>query len=182
MTGGGPGNTLRAVFLDRDGTIIVDRNYLSDPAGVEFLPGAIEGMRRLSKLGLALVVVSNQSGVGRGYYTLADMNAVMEKFTGDLREAGVIIDGVYTCPHAPEEHCRCRKPATGMALDAAKDLKIRSKGGYMIGDKASDIRFGKAIECRTVLIGTAPSGAGEDKIAGDLAQAAQWIEEMEKNA
>src|SRR5271166_4576848 len=100
----------RFVALDRDGTIIVERQYLSDPEAVELLPGAAAGLRTMRNLGLGLVVVTNQSAVGRGYFDLARLDEIHGRLRELLAGEDVTIDGIYVCPHTPEDGCRCRKP------------------------------------------------------------------------
>ena len=118
------GDLRPAILLDRDGTIIVDRHYLSNPAEVELLPGAVAGLRRLADAGFALVVVSNQSGVARGLLTEADVAAVNARTAALLANEGIQIAGWYYCPHGPEAGCDCRKPAAGMAERAAAELGV----------------------------------------------------------
>jgi D,D-heptose 1,7-bisphosphate phosphatase len=133
----------KAVFLDRDGTIIADKGYLSDPAEIAFLPGVIDALRQLQQMGYLLVVVSNQSGIGRGYFTEDRYLQVQEQFRQLLSRRGIKLDGIYYCPHGPEEACGCRKPAIGMALQAAADLNIDLAASCMVGDKDSDLEFGR---------------------------------------
>ena len=114
-----------AVFLDRDGTLIVEKKYLSDPTDVELERGVIEGLALLQSVGWPLVVVTNQSGIGRGYFGLDAAVAVNDRIDAILREHGVVLSAWYLCPHAPEEGCRCRKPERGLADRAAEDLGIR---------------------------------------------------------
>ena len=113
-----------AVFLDRDGTIIVEKVYLSDPAGVELIPGAVEGLHRFCRAGFLLVVVTNQAGIARGRYTIDDYRAVEDRLSEMLGEHGVSLDATYFCPHHPDwtGPCDCRKPATGMHMQAADVL------------------------------------------------------------
>ncbi len=144
----------RAVFLDRDGTIIYDRGYLRDPEQVQLLPGAGEALSRLRKEGFYLVLVSNQSGIGRGLMTSEDLKQVHRRLVTLLAKHSVRLDGVYYCPHAPWEGCICRKPAPGMLLRAADELGINLTGSFMVGDKSEDIEAGKRAGCRTILIGT----------------------------
>ena len=132
----------RAIFLDRDGTLIVDVGYPRDPDRVEILPGALEALRRFS--GWALVVVSNQSGIGRGLITPAEAAAVHERFVARFAEAGIVFAGVYYCPHAPDAGCACRKPEPGMLRDAARELGLDLAASIMIGDKAADVAAGVA--------------------------------------
>ncbi|MEG6552093.1 HAD-IIIA family hydrolase, partial [Desulfocurvibacter africanus] len=116
--------TKRYVVLDRDGTIIVDKHYLADPEGVELLPGAVEGLARLAGAGLGLVVATNQSGIGRGYFGEEDLHLVNARLSEVLAEHGVHIERYYFCPHGPEADCACRKPCTGLLDQAARELGL----------------------------------------------------------
>ena len=141
-----------AVFLDRDGTLIEDREYLSDPAGVRLLPGVPEGLRRLREAGFALVVVTNQSGIGRGRMTEADYLRVAAEVDRQLAEHGVALDAVYYCPASPaansnDEHPD-RKPAPGMFLRAARDLDLDLAHSYSVGDSLRDLIAGRSAGCR----------------------------------
>ena len=102
----------RYVLLDRDGTIIVDKHYLADPAEVELLPGAAKGLRQIQRLGYGLILITNQSGVGRGKFTTETVDAVHEELVRQLKCEGINLDGIYYCPHVPEDDCNCRKPRT----------------------------------------------------------------------
>ncbi len=133
----------RALFLDRDGTLIVDVGYPSEPARVELIAGAAEALRSMSRDWL-LVVISNQSGIGRGLVTPEQATAVHDRFVAAFAEAGVAFAAFYYCPHAPEANCACRKPAPGMLLDAAEELGIDLASSIVIGDKASDVEAGRA--------------------------------------
>ncbi|GHU89451.1 D,D-heptose 1,7-bisphosphate phosphatase [Clostridia bacterium] len=133
----------RAVFLDRDGTIIKDCHYLKDPAQVELLPGVAEALRELKRRGFLLILVSNQSGIARGYFTERDLQAVQDRLNAVLSEHGAALDGAYNCPHAPDDDCGCRKPKIGMALAAKRDFDLDLSESYMVGDKQSDIEFGR---------------------------------------
>lgn len=174
----------RYVLLDRDGTIIVDKHYLHDPDGVELLPGAIEGLKKMQELGFGLAVLTNQSGVGRGYYDEASVHACNLRMKELLSLHGVVIDGVYHCPHAPEETCDCRKPATGMMDQAARELDFEPSRAYMVGDKKADMGVGRNTGATTILVRTGKGAEQEAKCAGvadfvadDLLQAAKYIEE-----
>lgn len=182
-----------AVFLDRDGTIMREAEYLSDPAGVELLPGAAEGIRRLRQAGFAVVVASNQSGVARGYFDEATVGRVNARLAELLAAAGAGLDGVYYCPHYPgasvaqyARACDCRKPAPGMLLAAARDLGLDLGRSWVVGDKLSDIEFGGRQGLKTILVltgygaqtreaGFAADGPKPDFIADDLAAAARLI-------
>jgi D-glycero-D-manno-heptose 1,7-bisphosphate phosphatase len=125
----------RALFLDRDGTLIVDVGYPRDPAQVAILPGAAAALAALPA-DVALVIVTNQSGLARGLVTPAEAAAVQTEVERQFAAAGVRFAGVYVCPHGPDDGCRCRKPAPGMLLDAARDLGLDLARSLMIGDKA----------------------------------------------
>lgn len=140
----------RAVFLDRDGTIIEEKNYLSNPAQVILINGAAQAIRRLSKAGFLIVMVSNQSGVARGKFTEETVNAVNQQVEHLLWRQGAKLDAVYFCPHHEEGSCsryavscNCRKPKPGMGLRAARELSIDLAESFMVGDKHSDIEFGQ---------------------------------------
>lgn len=166
----------RAVFLDRDGTLIVDRGYLKDPGEVALLPGVPEALRKLKAAGCLLVVVTNQSGIGRGYFTHDDVLRAQARLEALLAEEGVILDGHYYCPHGPDEHCPCRKPAPGMLQQAARDLTIDLAASAMIGDKASDAEAGMAAGCgRNFRIGAAEEGGAAYEMVSDLPEAARRI-------
>jgi len=149
------------VFLDRDGTVIEDVGYPSDPGSVRLIAGAAEGIRRLRESGLAAVIVSNQSGVGRGLFTMADLERVHERTSELLAEAGAQLDGAYYCPHAPDDGCECRKPATGLIDRARRELRLSLDGCVLIGDKPSDIEAGTASGCSTILFGGAESASSQ---------------------
>lgn len=152
----------RALFLDRDGTIIEDMNYLSDPAKICFLPGAQEALRRFQDAGYQLVIVTNQSGIGRGFMTAEESTAVHERVVAALAEARVRIDGSYICPHAPKDRCECRKPQPTLLRRAARELDIDLSSSFMIGDKYSDVGAGAAAGCTTLLINHKPGDARQD--------------------
>lgn len=132
-----------ALFVDRDGTLIVEHGYLGDPAGVELLPGVAQALREARTAGHPVVVISNQAGVGRGRFSLADAYAVMAELRRRLRAAGVELDSVRFCPHAPEDGCHCRKPGTLLFERAAEDLQIHLPHSFMVGDKQLDAEAGR---------------------------------------
>ncbi len=173
----------RFVLLDRDGTINVDKHYLKDPDQIALLPGAIRGLRRLAALDLGLVVVTNQSGIGRGYLTAERLAAIHARLRALLEDEGIILDGIYFCPHAPDgPACNCRKPLTGMAEQAMRDHRFDPARAFMIGDKEIDIAFGRAIGATSILVRTGYGADGEkagtnaDYVADDLDDAARFIE------
>jgi len=142
------------VALDRDGTIIQEHHYLSNPEEVELIPGAAEGLSKMQAIGLALVVVTNQSGINRGYFDLGRLKLIHQRLGELLSIEGVHLSGVYFCPHRPEDGCRCRKPETGMLESAAQDLDLNPLECVVIGDKASDIEMGRRIGATTLLVRT----------------------------
>jgi D-glycero-D-manno-heptose 1,7-bisphosphate phosphatase len=171
----------RTVILDRDGTIVVDRDYLDDPAQLQFLPGALEGLRLLRERGHRLVVVTNQSGVGRGRFPLARVAEVHARLGHLLREAGAAIDGIYYCPHRPEDRCECRKPKPALVLQAAAELGFEPAASVVIGDKSSDIELGRNLGATTMLVsatGRTSDGtpAAPDYVVRDLLEAARLLE------
>ena len=173
------------VALDRDGTIIEDKHYLSDPGQVFLLPGAAKALAGLGDLGLVLLVVTNQSGIGRGYFSVEDMHAVNAKLDSMLEEYGVEIRGYYYCPHAPGDGCDCRKPLPGLIHSACEDLGLDPDKGFVVGDKCSDIGLGLNVGAKTVLVRTGYGVAQEaenrckpDFIGDDLIQAAEFIKKV----
>lgn len=175
------------VILDRDGTVIEDRDYLSDPAGVKLLPGTAEGLRLLADSGYGLIVISNQSGVGRGYFTMREVEAVNGEIERQLAAHGIKLAGIYVCPHAPEDRCTCRKPATGLLVRAAGETGFDPSRSVVIGDKISDLEMGRAVGALTVLVQTGKGGAEAEKltdqadiVASDLKQAAESIIERQR--
>jgi D-glycero-D-manno-heptose 1,7-bisphosphate phosphatase len=142
------------VFLDRDGTLIVEKDYLSDPDGVRIEEGVIEGLAMLMGRGHPLIVLSNQSGVGRGLFKESDAQRVNARIADMLRLRGIEIMAWYFCPHAPESRCSCRKPLPGMAVAASRDWNLGLPGSYVIGDKRSDLELADAIDATGILVTT----------------------------
>jgi D-glycero-D-manno-heptose 1,7-bisphosphate phosphatase len=161
----------RAVFLDRDGTINVEKEYLYLAADFEFVPGAAEAIRLLNQAGFMVVVVTNQSGVARGYYTEDDVEQLHRHIDHELERGGAHVDTWLYCPHHPAGRgsyalpCNCRKPLPGMLRDAAALHDIDLDNSVMIGDKLADIEAGIAAGCRTILVRTG-YGAGEEQHVG----------------
>ena len=182
-----------AVFLDRDGTINEQMGYVNHISRFQLLPGVGAAIARLNRQGLPVVVVTNQSGLARGYFPAALLEAVHEKMFRQLAEAGAHIDGLYLCPHHPEakearyrQACDCRKPKTGMLEQAARELGLDLPRSYVIGDRWSDLRCGDAVGASTILVRTG-YGRGDacyigptqtvqpDFIAEDLCEAVDWL-------
>jgi len=173
----------RVVILDRDGTIIADRHYLSDPDGVELLPSAALGLQKLQGLGLRLVLIYQSVRNRPGLFSIQEVNAVNERMTSLLGQQGVKLEGIFVCPHAPEESCECRKPKPWLATLATETLGLSLADAFVIGDKACDIQLGHNIGGITLLIltddGEQQARNGECRphfIARDLLEAARLIE------
>lgn len=173
-----------AAFLDRDGTLIAERGYLSDPEGVELIPGVAAALRETRTAGHPVVVISNQSGVGRGKFSLGRAYEVMARLRHVLRAEAVELDAIYLCPHAPDAGCDCRKPGTALFARAADDLQISLGRSVMIGDKRLDAAAGRAMGGVGVLVGTGYGGREEDagveagapyRYARDAAEALRWF-------
>ena len=163
----------RAVFLDRDGTLNVEKGYIRDVADIELYPGAAQAVRLLNDAGILAILVTNQTGAARGYYTIEHVHALNSRVAELLmQQAGSRLDGLYYCPHykdgtVPEftKDCDCRKPAPGMILQARRDLPdIDLAQSFVIGDKATDITFARNAGCRGILLRT---GYGEQVLAGE---------------
>lgn len=188
---GTPDRKIRVVFLDRDGPVVVDREYLHRLEQVDLAPGAADGLRILQGMGFALVVASNQSGIARGRFTEDDVRAVHEYLRTILAEQGVNLQGVFYCPHHPEGSvpeyaviCECRKPALGLARQAESFLgEIDYVNSWVIGDKPSDAAFGQALGARTALLRsqywTSAPTPPPDLIVNSLFEAAQKIRTWE---
>lgn len=149
--------TLRpAVFIDRDGTIIAEKVYLSRPEGVELITGTAEALRSLRDAGFVLVIVTNQAGIARGLYGLDEYHAVAARLGAVLEEAEASVEATYFCPHHPDVtgSCECRKPASGMYRQAARELGLDLAGSYYVGDKSSDVLPARELGGRGVLVRT----------------------------
>ncbi len=147
----------KAVFIDRDNTLIEDPGYIHKPEDVKLLNGVPEGLKKLRSAGFLLIVVSNQSGIGRGYYGEEDFHAVNRKLQELLLPYGVWIDAFYFCPHKPGDGCSCRKPGTGMVERAAKEWNIDVTKSYVVGDKDSDVELALRAGCKCgIKVGVPP--------------------------
>ncbi len=146
----------RAVFLDRDGTIARDVHYCRRSEDFEILPTVPEAIRLLNENGFKVVVITNQSGIARGYFTEETLAQIHQKMADELAKYGAWVDAIYYCPHHPDDGCQCRKPKTALFLKAAGEHNIDLKSSYVVGDMQMDIDAGKALGCKTVLVTTAP--------------------------
>lgn len=173
------------MFLDRDGTLNVDREYLSDPAQLEIIPGTARALRRLMDAGFLLIIVTNQSGIGRGYYTLAGMHAVNERLCAELAKDGVRFEKIYFAPESPEQPSRGRKPSPQFLFDARDEFGVELAQCYMVGDKLIDLECGwNAGVKNSILVRTGygakverenPSAVARGMVVDDLPAAAAWI-------
>jgi len=182
------GERARAVFLDRDGTIVEDVGYLRRVEDIRLLPGAAEALNRLKAAGFLLVIVTNQSAVARGWLTERELLTIEGELEARLRRLGAAIDAFYYCPHLPEgeaapyaRRCSCRKPAPGMLTRAAGEMGIALSASWMVGDSERDVEAGRRAGCRTVLLGRAGREVATFA-AKNLAQAAQLILEADEPA
>jgi D-glycero-D-manno-heptose 1,7-bisphosphate phosphatase len=174
-----------AVFLDRDGTLIEEKDYLSDPQGVVLFPGVGRALRRLMDAGLKLVVVTNQSGIGRGYYAEAGMHRVNRRMQDLLRTDGVQFEAIYFAPEAPDQPSRGRKPQPQFLFDARDAHAIDLTRSFMVGDKRADLECGWNARVRqSILVRTGygrqterdlGTDVGRTVVVADLAEAAEWI-------
>lgn len=146
------------VFLDRDGTLNPDPGYIGSPDRFELFPGVAAALARLTRAGARLVVVTNQSGVGRGLFSSADLDAIHAKLRRLLHDAGASLDAIYACPHHPDERCSCRKPETGMIDQAVRELEIDLSRSYLIGDHAKDMELAKRVGAKRVWVTTSEHG------------------------
>ena len=174
----------RAVFLDRDGTLAAHVHYMRRPEEFRLLPGSGEAIARLNAAGSLVVVVTNQSGIARGYLTEEALGRIHLAMRRELARFGAWVDAIYHCAHHPDDGCACRKPKPGMLLRAAEELSLPLGRCVMVGDKPLDVLAGKAAGMRTVLVRTgAPPPPGEasapavqpDLEAGTLTEAVDWI-------
>jgi D-glycero-D-manno-heptose 1,7-bisphosphate phosphatase len=165
----------RAVFLDRDGVIVVDRGYVHRVEDFAFVPGTVRALQRLQVAQWRLVVVTNQSGIARGLYSPVDYDRFTAHLRSQLAESGVELDAVYHCPHLPDAtvtqyrlDCACRKPAPGMLLRAARELSLDLPASVMVGDRLSDLQAGRAAGVgRCLLVRTGRSLAAEETAQAD---------------
>jgi D-glycero-D-manno-heptose 1,7-bisphosphate phosphatase len=180
-----------AVFLDRDGTIAEEVGYLNHASRFRMFPFTATAIRRLNEAGLPVIVVTNQSGVGRGYFPDSLVNTVNELMTQQLAKLGAPIEAIYYCPHISAENCSCRKPRTGMLDRAALEHALDLQRSFVVGDRYGDVELARNAGARSVLVRTG-YGEGEltwhaakwptppDFVAEDLTQAADWILRQQK--
>ncbi len=170
------------VLLDRDGTLIFEKAYLKDPEEVELLPGAVVGLQKLKKAGFSCTVISNQSGIGRGFFRRDEADAVNQRLKDLLAREDITLKGIYYCPHRPDEGCRCRKPGIALVQKAAAEQGIGlDRLAAMVGDKAEDLKTGDALGIASILVRTGygletfAKGFCGDVCCDTLDDAARWI-------
>jgi heptosyltransferase-2 len=174
------------VFLDRDGTLNYDPGYLKSAAELRMLPGVAAALARLKGAGARLVVVTNQSGIGRGFLTLKDLEAVHARLQGILEQADAALDAIYFCPHHPDDGCRCRKPGTAMIERAVSELQLDLKRSYIVGDHFRDVQLARTVGAKAVLLVSErvdaqalerlkAEQAEPDIIVASMAEAVDWI-------
>jgi len=166
-----------AVFIDRDGTIMQDADYCSDPREVKIFPRVAEALRRLKSKGFKLIIITNQSGIGRGFFTVEQYRAVEAEVLRQLGDG--LIDATYFCPDVPGQHSSCRKPAPGMIVEATREHQIDLARSFLIGDKEIDAECGRNVGMRTIRVRTGfdreTAGSVADWVAEDLPAAAKII-------
>ena len=175
------GTNKRAVFLDRDGTINKDVNYCSSIENFVILPGVPEAIRLLNQNGFLVIVITNQSGIARGYFSEEKLSQIHTHMKNRLVKDNAHIDAIYYCPHHPDENCDCRKPLPKLILQAAADYKIDLTKSFMIGDDPKDVRAGNNAGCKSILLNNSPTPSPllkdlkPDYISSGLLDAAKWI-------
>ena len=173
----------KVIFLDRDGTINVEKSYLHKWEDFEFEKNAIEGLKELKNLGYEFIVVTNQSGIGRGYYTEEDLVTLNNQMTEKLKEFGIEILECFYCPHHPEKgigkykvDCNCRKPNPGMLLEGIKKYNVDIDNSFMIGDKKGDLEAGKKAGLKSILVLTGYGKKIEEEVKGNYLIAKDLLE------
>ena len=176
----------RAVFIDRDGTINVNYGYISDPDDFKMYPGVAKGIKLLNEKGFKIIVITNQSGIARGYFSKGVLENIHEKMKKELSKEDAGVDAIYYCSHHPDEKCNCRKPNPGLLEKAIKDFDIDVKNSFIIGDRMLDVEAGHKIGCKTVLVPEdkelvkkerEESNVKPDFICNDFYTGAKWISE-----
>jgi D-glycero-D-manno-heptose 1,7-bisphosphate phosphatase len=170
----------RFVLLDRDGTVIKEKNYLSDPDEVELIPGAAAALKRLQNEGWGICLVTNQSGIARGYFDIHQLRRVHQRLADELALFDVQLDGIYICPHCPEDGCNCRKPSPGLINQAMAVHGFNPRQAWVVGDREVDVGLGHAVGAKSVLVRTGYGKSHEaetlaDLVADDLSEAVDGI-------
>lgn len=179
----------RAVFIDRDGTINVNYGYINNPNDFKMYPGVAKGIKLLQENGFKIIVITNQSGIARGYFSEKSLEEIHEKMKKELSKEDAGVDAIYHCPHHPDEKCNCRKPNPGMLEKAIKDFDIDIENSFIIGDRMLDVEAGRNVGCKTVLVPEdkelvkkerEESDVKPDYICDDFYSGVKWILENRK--
>ncbi len=175
----------KAIILDRDGTLIKERNYISRVGDIKILDGVSEALILLRDAGFKIIIATNQSGVARGFFNEKKVKKINKEVCQRLKRAGAVVDGVFYCPHHPDAQCACRKPAPGMIKEAQKRFNLDLKRSFCIGDKLTDVEFGKNAGLSAILLLTgygaveskkiSKNAAKPDYVAPNMLAAAVWI-------
>ena len=177
-----------AVFVDRDGTLNQDRGYVTSPDQLVLFPGVPEAIARLNQLGVLVLMVTNQSAIGRGMMTIEDLENIHVRLASLIRPYGASIDGIFSCPHHPQDGCGCRKPERGLIDQAVDRFSLDLSKCYLVGDKRSDLEVAQKVAIPGVLVLTSPYSKGAiqardegqvsiEHVAESFAQAVDWIEQ-----
>lgn len=149
---------MKAIFLDRDGVINYDTEYVHKVEDFKYIPGAKKALRKLISAGYKIFIITNQSGIGRGYYTMKDVEELHNYMLSDFEKDGIKIEKIYICPHGKDENCKCRKPNPYFVFEAQKEFDIDLSKSYFVGDRDTDIGCGKNAGVKTILVGNFGSG------------------------
>lgn len=185
----------KTIFIDRDGVINRDpggwteHSYVTGWGQFKFLPNSVKALEALSAAGYDIVVISNQAGVSKGCYSMAELNEINRKMAGEIEKGGAKLKAIYCCVHQDSDNCNCRKPKTGLFKKAEEELKIKAKGSFFIGDGKTDVEAGKSVGLKTILVLSGKSSLKDvekwetkpDHIFNDLSLAAHFILKGDKN-
>ena len=171
----------KAVFLDRDGTVNIDYGYVHDIEKLEFMPGVAEALKRIQDNGFLLIIITNQSGIGRGYFSTEEYARFNKAMLSRMAEQGVKIDRIYTCPHIDEDHCSCRKPLLGLFEEAMSDFNIDLPNSYAVGDRLRDLSVCSKYPVRGILYSPKDGKNHDEKgtymnTAGNIIRMETWEE------
>lgn len=172
-------NMNKAVFFDRDGTIAKDVHYCRRPEDFVLLADAAKVIKVLNDHGFKVIIITNQSGIAHGYFSEETLDEIHKKMREDLGREGARVDGIYYCPHHPDDNCECRKPKPLLVLRATRDFNLDLKNSFVVGDLQKDVELGKAVGCRTILVDSSPISISNkevpDAIVADLKEVPDTI-------
>jgi D-glycero-D-manno-heptose 1,7-bisphosphate phosphatase len=173
-----PRKTKIAVFVDRDGTICFDKHYLADPGGFELIPTVAEGIKKLNDAGIPVIVVTNQSGIARGYFTDETLSKIHEHMKRTLKATGAEIQDIFYCPHLPGSGCDCRKPAAGLLRQASEKHGIDLRKSFVVGDRMMDVEMAHAVGAAGVLV---PEPGDQYNVAKEIGESKEKTDFIAKN-